>query len=828
MSDSGLNPKTGSSQGQRSSVPASGVELPAEVSDPKLLELHGYPELLAKLTYLKPGERARVEAAYRFAAHAHQGVKRKSGEPYITHPVAVATILADIKMDVDAIQAGLLHDTVEDTSVTFEDIEHGFGATVRRIVEGETKVSKLSRQAKDHLEDEQAENLRQLLVAMTGDVRIIIVKLADRLHNMRTLDAMKPDKQVRIATETLDIYAPLAHRLGIGQIKWQLEDLSFKYLHPEEYEELETQIRTKQAERDEYVGAAIAFLRENLEDDRELKRWLIRFEISGRSKHLYSIYTKMQRDARNIEQIFDLLAIRVILEPRPVAEVELGFSPNPDDPLEVQREKHDRVRLEAELQREKRVSYHALGIVHSIWTPIPGRFKDYIAVPKPNGYQSLHSTVIAHEGQPIEVQIRTARMHSVAEYGVAAHWLYKAGVEDPHEFEKRAAGLDQLRRGVQDAIGQPGVSQGLNWFEELRTLGSEIKDAGDFVDAVQSDILGQRVFVFTPKGKTLNLPLGATPVDMAYHIHTDVGHHAVGARVNGQIVPLSYRLQNGDRVEIITNRGSPGPSKDWMSFAVTRSARQKIRGFFRAQERAEALVAGHDGLARYLRKRGLPAAKLMRTKVLEDATEKLLGSRNPDDLYLALAANRLSNPAVARVLVPDLEAPPLPVPARPEPSRPTAVTGVVIEGFEAPVKFALCCKPIRGDEIVGYLTRGRGVSVHRADCPNIVRLRADEAPRIVAASWESNTASSHTVDVEVVASDRSGLLKDILDVLSEMKKSALKVEANVHGNAEAHIYLRFEVRHQAEFEWMREALLRVPDVRNVVRQGIKGAGRNGA
>jgi GTP diphosphokinase / guanosine-3',5'-bis(diphosphate) 3'-diphosphatase len=783
-----------------------------KTGDSRLLELHGYPDLVTKLGYLKPGERAKIEAAYRFAAHAHDGVLRRSGEPYITHPVAVAVILADIHMDVDAILAGLLHDTVEDTSVTFEDIEREFGATVARIVEGETKVSKLSRQAKDHLEDEQAENLRQLLVAMTGDVRIIIVKLADRLHNMRTLDAMQPEKQIRIATETLDIYAPLAHRLGIGQIKWQLEDLSFKYLHPQDYAELETEIRLQQDERDAFVARAITFLRDHLEDDRELKRWLVRFEISGRSKHLYSIYTKMQRDARHLEQIFDLSAVRVILEPRPVTESEIGFAPDPTDSPEVQARKHTKARADAETQREKRVCYHTLGIVHSIWTPIPGRFKDYIAVPKPNGYQSLHSTVIAHEGQPLEVQIRTSRMHSVAEYGVAAHWLYKSGVEDPQEVEKRSGDLESLRRNM-------------TWLEELKTLGSEINDAGDFVDAVQSEILSHRVFVFTPKGRTLNLPFGATPVDMAYHVHTDVGHHAVGARVNGQIVPLSYRLENGDQAEIITNRGSPGPSKDWMSFAVTRSARQKIRAFFRAQERAEALVSGHDGLAKYLRKRGLPAAKLMRTKVLEEVTEKLIGSRNPDDLYLALATNRLSNVHVARVLSPETEIPPV-IEKKPVPKKVSTVTGVTIEGFDAPTKFAQCCKPIRGDTIVGYLTRGRGVTVHRADCPNLARLRVDESARIVSAAWETNTASSHTVDIEVVASDRSGLLKDVLDVLSDMKKSALKVEASVQGNSEAHIYLRFEVRHQTEFEWMRDALLRVPDVRNVFRQGVKGSGKS--
>jgi GTP pyrophosphokinase len=774
-----------------------------------LVAQHGYPALEEALTYLPSAARERIERAYRFAAFAHDGQFRKSGEPYITHPVAVALILAGLQMDSSAIQAGLLHDTVEDTSITFDDIEHEFGAVVRRIVEGETKVSKLSKRAKDHLEDEQAENLRQLLVAMTKDVRIIIVKLADRLHNMRTLGSMKPEKQLRIATETLEIYAPLAHRLGIGSLKWELEDLSFQYLRPEGFTELATQIRLKQNERDDFVQRAIASLRETLENDRELGRWLIRFEITGRSKHLYSIYTKMQREDKHLEQIFDLLAIRVVLEPRAVTDREVTFTPNPDDTPAVQEEKLQRARSDAELQREKRVCYHTLGVVHSIWTPIPGRFKDYIAVPKPNGYQSLHSTVISLEGQPIEVQIRTTRMHNVAEFGVAAHWLYKQGVEDGTGFEARSAGLDELR-------------QGMNWLENLEQLSSEIKDAGDFVDAVQQDLLGQRVFVFTPKGDTLSLPLGSTPIDMAYHIHTNIGHHAIGARVNGNIVPLSTKLDNGDRVEIVVNRGSPGPSKDWMSFAATRSAKAKIRSFFRAAERADALQNGYETLDRYLKKRGLPARKLMRTKNLEDVTSKLLGTRNPDDLYMAVHAGRFTAQTVARLLDPDLE-PPQALPPRALPPTPKpASSGVFIEGgLSAPVKFAQCCKPIRGDEITGFITRGRGVTVHRDDCPNVARYRADEPERLVHVGWDASVQASSLVDVDVVSDDRSGLLKDVLDVLDRLKKSSLKIEANVNSGLEAHIHLRFEVRNQAEYDSIRAALMEVKNVRDVVRQGSR-------
>ncbi len=752
-----------------------------------LLTQHGYPDLATRLGHLSLGSREKIERAYRFAAAAHDGQLRKSGEPYITHPVAVAVILADLRMDSSAIQAGLLHDTVEDTSVTLADVEHEFGATVRRIVEGETKVSKLSKQAKDGIEDEQAENLRQLLVQMTKDIRIIIVKLADRLHNMRTLASMRPDKQVRIATETIEIYAPLAHRLGIGSLKWELEDLSFLYLHPQAYAELALEIRQAQAERDLVVQHAIDDLREVLATDRELNRWLIRFEITGRSKHLYSIWGKMQRDTKHLEQIFDLLAIRVILEPRGVTEAELSSG-------------EGATRETLELQREKRVCYHTLGVVHSLYTPIPGRFKDYIAVPKPNGYQSLHSTVISLEGQPIEVQIRTTRMHSVAEFGVAAHWLYKSGVDDGTGFENRSAGLDELRKGM-------------NWLENLEALSSEISDAGDFVDAVQQDLLSTRIFVFTPKGKSISLPLGATPIDMAYHIHTNIGHHAVGAKVNGSIVPLSYKLDNGERVEIIVNRGSPGPSRDWMDFAATRSAKSKIRAFFRVQERGEALTHGYETLDRYLKKRGLPARKLMRIKNLEDITEKLMGSRNPDDLYMALHSGRYTAQQVARALVPDLE----PAQALPTPQEkpPPSTSGIYLEGgLQAPVKFAQCCKPAQGDMILGYITRGRGVTIHKANCSNSKRLRLEESNRVIGAGWDVKSVSGSTIDFEVIAQDRVGLLKDVLDVLEKLQKSALKVEANV-ANGEARIGLRIELRHAGEFETAKAAFLEIRGVEAV-------------
>ncbi len=756
---------------------------------------HGMEELRPLIADRPAGERERVEQAYGFARDAHAGVRRRSGEPYITHPVAVATILAGLGMDTDSLLAGLLHDTVEDVEgVTFEEIERRFGPDVRRIVEGETKVSKLSKQGSqaaqvsDAGRDVQAENLRQMLIAMTGDIRIIVVKLADRLHNMRTLGSMKPEKQVRIARETMEIFAPLAHRLGIGQIKWELEDLSFQYLQPDAYEYLQTRLRTRQDERQALIEQAVGQLREALEDDLELPEWVSDIDIAGRSKHLWSIHNKMQKEGKALEQIFDLLAIRVILTPR-----ELTVPPGTD---EKRRER-------AEETREKRICYHTVSIVHSMWTPLPGRFKDYIAVPKPNGYQSLHTTVISQSGQPIEVQIRSLRMHEIAEYGVAAHWMYKQG--------------SQLAQRDRE-----------NWIAQLRELQNEINDASDYLDAVKTDILSQRVRVFTPKGLAISLPAGSTPVDFAYHIHTRIGETTVGARVNGSIVPLSHKLGNGDMVEIVTSKNGH-PSKDWLNFTVTRSARAKIRHHFRQQERAEALQHGHDLLERYLRKRQLPVRQLMRTKLLEDVTSRLVGTRNPDDLYLALHAGKLTPGAVGRVLAPSLAQEQSAATERRGPPPPKAAEpgGVYVEGFSTATKLSHCCNPIRGDQIMGYLTRGRGVSVHRIDCPNMIRLLKDEPERCIAASWDAGTPGSTIVDLDVVASDRAGLLADVLGVLANEKRSPMKIEAGVSADSTAHIHLRLAVDGNADLEAVRDAIMRVPGVTDILRKG-NGRVRSGA
>jgi GTP pyrophosphokinase len=709
------------------------------------------------LAYLSPEDREKVHKAYLFAEEAHRGQLRKSGEPYITHPVAVAEILASLRMDADTVAAGLLHDTMEDCRVAGEELERRFGPAVRRIVEGETKVSKLYKFANLEGEEKRAEDLRQMFIAMAEDVRIIIVKLADRLHNLRTLEHMPEGKQKRIAQETLEIYAPLAHRLGMGQIKWELEDLSFRYLHPEAYQALLARLQETQEARERMVKRAMEVLEEALKQDALLQSQLQGFEVTGRPKHLYSIWKKMEREGKALEQIYDLLAVRVILDPKP-------------SPTE-----------EAKGLREKQVCYHVLGLVHALWQPIPGRVKDYIAVPKPNGYQSLHTTVIALEGLPLEVQIRTREMHRIAEYGIAAHWLYKEGLTDPEEVKRR-----------------------VSWLKNIQEWQQEFSSSREFVEAVTRDLLGGRVFVFTPKGRIINLPKGATPVDFAYHIHTEVGHHMVGAKVNGRIVPLSYELQNGDMVEILTAKNAH-PSKDWLEFARTRTAKSKIRQYFRAQERQETLERGQSLLERYLKRRGLPKPT---DSGLEEAAKRLGLSPSPEELYLALALNRLTPRQVAEKLYPKA----LLKPEKPkEASRNT--WGIRLEGnLEAPIRLASCCEPMKGDSILGFVTRGRGVTVHRADCPNLRRLlQGPEADRVLGAYWEG--VGGKVATLEVLAQDRAGLLRDVMQVVAEAGKSALGSETRILGPV-ARIRLRLTVE-DGEREALTRALKGVKSVEAV-------------
>jgi len=716
--------------------------------------------LLAATDYLAPQDAAKLAAAYEFAEEMHRGMLRRSGEPFITHPVAVTEILAEMRLDISALMAGLLHDTVEDTPATFEQVEEKFGETVRRIVEGETKISKLAVRV---YENEQAENLRQMLLAMTSDARIILVKLADRLHNMRTLRFMPPHKQLSIAEETLEIFAPLANRLGINHIKSELEDISFRYLEPERYLQLQRQVRMRQSERESYVKQSIKLL------DGRLEQEGLKFELSGRSKHLYSIHRKMQRDHRNLDQIFDLMAIRTILDPEPNGS---------DMPSE---------------EAEKAACYRALGIVHSLWTPIPGRFKDYVAVPKPNGYQSLHTTVIGLLGQPIEVQIRTRRMHEVAEFGVAAHWAYKEGVTDTAEIQRR-----------------------LGWMKQLFEVDTSSDDADSFIEAVKTDFFSERVLVFTPAGDVVNLPRGSTPIDFAYHVHTEVGHRCIGARVNGEIVPLNHELTTGDRVEVLTNRSSQyGPSADWVNIVVTRGAKQKIKHYFRAQARQMQLESGRRSLERALRRRSLPVAKLTTRAKLEEAAKQLLKVDNTDELLLALESGRLSPKSVVEALAPDLVQERRPSPASEAPKK--GVSGVYVDGLDAPANLAKCCSPVRGDDVVGYVTRGRGISVHRVDCPNVKHLMLTDSDRFVQVTWDSPSGEVFQVDFEVIGVDRPGLLKDVLDVINGMNKSASRVAADVQSAMRARIMFRVDVKDHSEIEFIKDNVGRIADVTRVYR-----------
>jgi GTP diphosphokinase / guanosine-3',5'-bis(diphosphate) 3'-diphosphatase len=734
--------------------------------------------LLASLrshtTYLPTVEQERVADAFKVAEEAHRGMNRRSGEPYITHPVAVAALLAEMHLDGDALVAGLLHDTVEDTFVTLDDIEGRFGATVRRIVEGETKISKLAVRV---YEDEQAENLRQMLLAMVGDVRIILVKLADRLHNMRTLASMPPDKQERIARETIEIFAPLAHRLGINHIKNELEDLAFSYLETDRYRQLQRQVRMRHNEREAYVNESIEQLGTRLASEG------LRFELAGRSKHLYSIHRKMQRDGKHLDQIFDLMAIRVIIDPDGATPHEEGM------PYDLTGD-----------ERDKALCYRALGIVHSLWTPIPGRFKDYVAVPKPNGYQSLHTTVIGLLGQPIEVQIRTRGMHEVAEFGVAAHWAYKQGIDDVAEVQKRLA-----------------------WMQQLLDVDTSEDSAGAFIDAVKSDLLAERVLVFTPAGDVVNLSRGSTPIDFAYQVHTEVGHRCIGARVNGEIVPLTYGLKTGDRVEILTNRSHQyGPSPDWLSIVVTRSAKQKIRHYFRLQERAGQLEVGRKALERALRRRDLPVSQLMTKARLEAAARALLHSDTHEDLFLAIASKRLAGKVVVDALAPQsVGAPKVQQPVQAPVTK--SVSGVFVDGLDAPAKLAQCCSPVRGDDVLGYITRGRGVTVHRVDCPNVKHLMVSDQARLVQVTWDTPAGEVFPVDFEIIGVDRPGLLKDVLDVIAGMNKSASRVAADVQSATKARIHVRVDVKDQSEIEHIKTNVQRVADVTRIYRSrpGIK-------
>lgn len=717
--------------------------------------------LLAKIEQYYPNfDREVVERAYRFAKEAHRGQFRNSGEAFIEHPLQVACILADLQLDITSIVAGLLHDVVEDTNTSLQDIEAEFGPEVRFLVAGVTKLGKIEYKSK---EDRHAENLRKMFLAMARDIRVILIKLADRLHNLRTLGAHEVPKQREIARETLEIFAPVAHRLGIYKIKWEMEDLAFRYLEPDKYYELADRIAKKRKEREDYINLVITKLREKLTEAG------IKAEISGRPKNFYSIYRKMVDQGKDLSEIYDLVAVRVIVE-------------------------------------TVKECYATLGIVHTMWKPIPGRFKDYIAMPKQNMYQSLHTTLVGPLGEPFELQIRTFEMHRTAEYGIAAHWRYKEGgrLNDP-EFEKKLSWLRQI----------------LEWQHELR-------DAREFMESLKIDLFSDVVFVFTPKGDVVELPSGSVPIDFAYRIHTEVGHRCIGAKVNGRIVPLDYRLKNGDIVEILTSKQSGGPSRDWLSIVKTSQAKNRIRQWYKKEKKEDNILRGRELLEKELRRQGYDSSSFYKLEG-KDAICQRLGFQTENDLYAGIGDGTISPLSVIAKVRDELrkkeEPPELPA-AEKEPGflvkvpekRAPVSTGVRVRGVKnLAVHLSHCCNPLPGDQIIGYITRGRGVSVHRVDCPNIAYHFQGERERMIDVSWEEDVPTTYQVEIEVKALDRPHLTTDIMNTIADTRTVINAVNARAKKNKMALVNLKLEIRDIEHLYTVMQKVSRVSDVLEVHR-----------
>ncbi|UCG10377.1 MAG: bifunctional (p)ppGpp synthetase/guanosine-3',5'-bis(diphosphate) 3'-pyrophosphohydrolase [Dehalococcoidia bacterium] len=702
-----------------------------------------FNELLAKAReYLPPEKVALVEDAYNFAAEAHQGQMRKSGEPYLNHPLQTAMILAGLQLDASSLVAALLHDIPENCQIPVAKLEAKFGKEIAKLVDGTTKLARAARQAPEAMTKEaQAENLRKMLLAMAEDLRVVFIKLADRLHNMRTLDALPTEKQLSVAQETLEIYAPLAHRLGIGELKWQLEDLAFSYLEPERYRRITRLVTARRTQRENFIAKVSEVLRA------EFDKAGLKAEMSGRPKHIYSIHQKMERYAalgKHFNDIHDLLALRVLVDS--VSDC-----------------------------------YTAMGVIHSLWRPIPEAFDDYIANSKPNGYQSLHTAVMYLGITPLEIQIRTRDMHHIAEYGIAAHWRYKEGSRQDMRFEDRVAWLRQL----------------IDWHREL-------SGAEEFLESVKTDIFIDQVFVYTPKGEIKDLPKGATPLDFAYQVHTELGHRCTGAKVNSRLVPLNYQLNNGDVIEIMTAKGAKGPSRDWLNphlgFIKTSQAKTKIRQWFKRQERVENIERGRQLLEKELRHLGV--------EVEREELAHLFYHSNLNDFLAAIGYGEITTHQVAIKLAaqqaPAKTAPEV-APAAPAPSA----VRVLGEG-NLVTHLAQCCHPVPGDKIMGYVTRGRGVTIHRQDCYNVIY--ESEKARLVPADWEP-TDSIYPVSVEVKAWDRVGLIRDITTIVAEEKVNIAAVNFTNHEDYTTSTFLTLDVKDLAQ---LSRLLVRIEGVRAVI------------
>ena len=681
-----------------------------------------------------------VNKAFNLAFEAHKEQKRDSGEPYIIHPIEVATILAELGMDTSTIVAGLLHDVIEDTEYTYDDIKKIFGEEVANLVSGVTKITKMEYKSK---EEQQADNFRKMLLAMADDIRVIIIKLADRLHNMRTLKYRKKEKQKKTAMETLDIYAPLAHRLGISKIKWELEDLSFRYIHEEEYYDLVKQVAEKRAEREIYIKNIIEEMYNKLEEAG------IDSDIDGRPKHFFSIYKKMVNKNKSIEQIFDLTAIRVLVN-------------------------------------TVKDCYEVLGIVHTIYKPIPGRFKDYIAMPKPNMYQSLHTTVIGPQGKTFEIQIRTFEMHRTAEYGIAAHWKYKEGDNNSETKEKN-------------------FESKLVWLRDMLEFQKETADAEEFIEGFKIDLFTDEIFLFTPKGVVIDLPNGATPIDFAYRIHTDIGNKCVGAKVNGKIVPLDYKLKTGEIVEVLTSNNAKGPNIDWLNIAKSNQAKSKIRSWFKKSKKEENISKGKEVFEKELKKQGVHFADIAKGETYE----KFVKRNNincMDDLYALIGLGAISASSFICKLKDENKSKDEKVIEENtnkiieenifKAKRKTVdnTVGITVKGVDnIMIRFAKCCNPVPGDDIMGYITKGRGVSVHRADCGNLKSLIMEDGAKVVDVSWGSSNGRAYIAEIQVKADDIGELLTDIMGVISELNLQLNAVNAKSAKGRIAYVNIKVKI-----------------------------------
>ena len=702
-----------------------------------------------------------IQRAYELAEAAHAGQKRASGEAYIIHPLHVAAILVDMHLDEATISAALLHDVVEDTTYTIEEMQEYFGEEVAMLIDGVTKLGRIEYKSK---EEQQLENYRKLFLAMAKDIRVILIKLADRLHNMRTLKYMREDKQKRIAKETIEIYAPLANRLGISSIKCELEDLCLRYLEPEIYYDLVENVKQKRQERQSFINDAMQQLGERLENAG------MKAEIRGRAKHFYSIYKKMKRDNKDISEIYDLSAVRVLVD-------------------------------------SVRDCYGVLGVIHEMWKPMPGRFKDYIAMPKSNGYQSLHTTVMTR-GYPLEIQIRTFAMHEVSEYGFAAHWKYKE------------AGKSVGAKGDYD--------KKLSWLRQVVNLQQELSDPQEYVEALKVDVFSDEVFVFTPRGDVIDLPKGSIPLDFAYRIHTEVGNHCVGAKVNGRLVPLEYKLKNGDIVSVITNKANNGPSPDWLNIVASSETRNKIRSWFKKARREENIARGMELIEKEAKRLGYEPKELLRDGRLGEVARKLKMA-NEDDLLAALGYGGITSHGIMSKLI-ELHKQDLKQTASPDiskllselkPSQGTVKKsshGILVEGEGGLlVRLARCCNPIPGDPIVGYITRGRGVSVHRADCPNVLS-DVDNLSRVIEVGWDIGLDKVYTVQIAIICNDQSGVLTKLLAVPSEMKINISAINAKPNrSNKTSTVIMGLDVKSAQQVGQLMTKMRRLKDVFSVTR-----------